>query len=135
MRTRGRVLLAVGIGILLAAATALLLLSGNVATAIWMEGPYFPLTLLHPGSADTLTSMVAVVATYYFVCSLVALTRCSRRDVILVVLVVVVVNTMGVLAWHRASERHARDHEPVAQHATSGRCLSTPVDRTCGPPN
>lgn len=103
MTMPGRILLAAGMGILLAAGTALLLLSGNVAAAIWMEGLYFPLTMLLPGSVDTLTTMVAVVAVYYFVCSLFALTRSSRRAAILVLSVVVVVNTLGAYAWRRAS--------------------------------
>jgi len=41
--------------------TGLLLLNGNVSVAIWMEGPYFPLTLLLPESVDTLPTMVVVV--------------------------------------------------------------------------
>ena len=117
MTTVRRILLAVGMGVLLAVLTALLLLNGNVAAAIWMEGPYFPLTLLLPGSVDTLATMLAVVAAYYSVCSLVALTRSSQRAVILVVSVVVVVNTLGVYAWHRASKRYARADERVAQYA------------------
>jgi hypothetical protein len=50
-----------------------LLLSGHVSAAIWMEGPYFPLTPLPPGSGDTLSTMVVVVAVYYFAASLVSL--------------------------------------------------------------
>lgn len=122
MTMPGRILLAAGMGILLAAGTALLLLSGNVAAAIWMEGPYFPLTVLLPGSVDTLTTMVAVVAVYYFVCSLVALTRSSRRAAILVLLVVVVVNTLGAYAWHRASASCARPNFPETdRHKSSSR--------------
>ena len=57
MKTRARLLLAAAIALLLAILTGLLLLSGNVSTAIWMEGPYFPLTRVLPGSVDTLQTM------------------------------------------------------------------------------
>jgi hypothetical protein len=43
------------------------------------------LTLLFPGSVDTLATMAAVVAAYYFACSLVALKYSSRRAAVLVV--------------------------------------------------
>ncbi len=117
MRTRRRVLFAVGMAILLAVLTALLLLNGNVSAAIWMEGPYFPLTLLLPGSVDTLPTMVAVVAAYYFVCSLVALTCSSRRAAILVVSIVVVANTLGAYAWHRQTHRSAGTDDRTAEYA------------------
>jgi hypothetical protein len=99
MKTRTRLLVVAGVGIVLAVVTALLLLSGNVGGAIWMEGPYFPLTLLLPGSVDTLPSMVVVVAAYYFAASLVALRCSSRWARVLVVLIVIVVNTLGAYAW------------------------------------
>ncbi len=105
--TRTRILFAVAIASVLAVLTALLLLNGNVSIAIWMEGPYFPLTLLLPGSVDTLPTMVVVVAAYYFVSSLVALKCPSRRTVVLVVLIVIAVNTLGAYAWRRLAHRSA----------------------------
>jgi len=102
MKTRTQILVATAIALVLAALTAMLLLNGNVGAAIWMEGPYFPLTLLLPGSVDRLPTMVLVVAAYYFVSSLVALKYFSRRTVVLVLLVVIAVNTLGAFAWHRA---------------------------------
>jgi len=107
MKTRTQVLVAMAIAIVLTALTALLLLNGNVSVAIWMEGPYFPLTLLLPGSVDTLPTMVVVVAAYYFVSSLVALKYPSRRTVVLVVSIVIAVNTLGAYAWHRSADRSA----------------------------
>ena len=130
MKTRTRVVLAMAIASVLAVLTAFVLLSGYVSVAIWMEGPYFPLTLLLPGSVDTLTTMVVIVAAYYFVASLVAL-KCSsrravvvvaayyfvsslvalkyssRRTVVLVVSIVIAVNTLGAYAWHRLAGRSA----------------------------
>ena len=122
MTTRARVLLAMAMAGVLAALTALLLLSGYVSVAIWMEGPYFPLTRLLPGSADTLTTMVVVVAAYYFVASLVALRCSSRRAAVLVVSIVVAVNTLGALVWHRQVHRSASADRRTAeqQHATGG---------------
>ncbi len=61
MKMRTRVLFAVAVACVLAVLTGLLLLSGNVRAAIWMEGPYFPLTLLLPGSVDRLATMLVVV--------------------------------------------------------------------------
>ena len=107
MKTRTRVLLAVGVASVLAVLAGLLLLSGNIGVAIWMEGPYFPLTLLLPGSVDRLAMMLAVVALYYFVCSLVVLNHASRRAVALVVLVVIAVNSLGAWAWHRSTATRA----------------------------
>jgi hypothetical protein len=107
MKTRTRVLFAVGVACVLAVLTGLLLLSGNVGAAIWMEGPYFPLTLLLPGSADTLATMLVVVAVYYFVCSLVVLKSSSRRVAVLVVLVVLAVNSLGASVWRRSSDPSA----------------------------
>jgi hypothetical protein len=105
MKTRTQFLLAVGMACVLAVLAGLLLLNGNVSAAIWMEGPYFPLTRLLPGAVDTLTTMLVVVAVYYFVCSLVALRYLSRRAVVLVVLVVIVVNSLGACVWHRVADR------------------------------
>jgi hypothetical protein len=105
MTTRARALFALVIAIALAVLTALLLLGGNVGVAIWMEGPYFPLTLLLPGSFDTLPTMVVIVAAYYFVASLIALKYFSRRAVVLVVLIVIVLNTLGAFAWRRQAYR------------------------------
>jgi hypothetical protein len=107
MKTRTRILFAMAIASVLAVLTALLLLNGNVSVAIWMEGPYFPLTLLLPGSVDTLATMVVVVAAYYFVSSLVALKYSSRLTVVLVVSIVIAVNTLGAYAWHRLADRSA----------------------------
>lgn len=116
MRTRTQILFAMAIASVLAVLTALLLLNGNVSVAIWMEGPYFPLTLLLPGSVDTLATMVVVVAAYYFVSSLVALKYSSRRTVILVVSIVIAVNTLGAYAWHRLADRSASADGRTAQH-------------------
>lgn len=97
----------------LAAATATLLLTGYVSVAIWMEGLYFPLTLLLPGSVDTLSTMVVVLAAYYFSASLLALKHGTRRAVLLVVLIVIALNTLGALAWHRQAQRHERADGPT----------------------
>lgn len=105
MKTRTRVLSAMAIASVLAALTALLLLSGYVSAAIWMEGPYFPLTRLLPGSIDTLRTMVVLIAVYYFVASLVALKYASRRVAAFVVLIVIALNTLGVFVWHRQAHR------------------------------
>jgi hypothetical protein len=127
MKTRTRILFAMAIASALAVLTALLLLNGNVRAAIWMEGPYYPLTLLLPGSVDTLTSMVVVVAAYYFVCSLVALKYSSRRTVVLVVSIVIAVNTLGAYAWHHVTDRSASADGRTAQCAVEpgSRCSST----------
>jgi hypothetical protein len=127
MATRTRILSAMAIASVLAVLTALLLLNGNVSVAIWMEGPYFPLTLLLPGSVDTLETMVVVVAAYYFVSSLVALKYSSRRAVVLVVLIVIAVNTLGAYAWHRVADRSASADGRTAQYAVEpgSRCSST----------
>jgi len=122
VKTRTQVLFAMAIASGLAVLTALLLLSGNVAVAIWMEGPYFPLTLLLPGSVDTLTTMVAVVAAYYFVASLVTLKCSSRRGVVLVVSIVVAVNTLGALAWHGQAYRSASADGRTAQYVVGPDC-------------
>jgi hypothetical protein len=107
MKMRTRVLFAMGVACVLAMLTGLLLLSGSVRAAIWMEGPYFPLTLLLPGSVDTLATMLVIVALYYFVCSLVPLKYFSRRAVVLAVLVVIAVNSLGGYVWHRSVDRSA----------------------------
>jgi len=127
MKTRTRVLFAVVIASVLAVLTALLLLNGNVREAIWMEGPYFPLTLLLPGSVDTLTTMVVVVAAYYFLCSLVALKWFSRRTVVLVVLIVIAVNTLGAYTWHRLAHRSASADGRISHYVVEPdcRCCST----------
>lgn len=104
MKTRTRVLLAVGVACVLAMLTGLLLLAGNVGAAIWMEGPYFPLTLLLPGSVDTLPTMLVVVALYYFVCSIVVLKYFCRRAVVLAVLILIAVNSLGAWVWHRSAD-------------------------------
>jgi hypothetical protein len=116
MKTRTRVLFAMAIASVLAVLTALLLLSGYVSMAIWMEGPHFLLTLLLPGSVDMLSTMVVVVAAYYFVASLVALKYSSRRAVVLVVLIVMALNTLGAIAWHRQAYRSASVDGRTAQH-------------------
>ena len=101
MKTRTRVLIALVIAGVLMVLAVSFLLGGYVGAAIWMEGPYFLLTLILPGSVDTLWTMALVVAAYYFAASLVALTCSSRRAVVLVVLIVIALNTLGALAWHR----------------------------------
>ena len=122
MKTRTRVLFATAIASVLAVLTAQLLLSGYVSVAIWMEGPYYPLTLLLPGSVDTLTTMMVVVGAYYFVASLIALRYSSRRVVVLVVLIVIALNTLGACAWHRQAHRasSAEGRTAQQQHAAEG---------------
>lgn len=120
MTTRKRVLFATAVAIVLVMLTASLLLSRQVSMAIWMEGPYFPLTLLIPESMDTLSAMMVAVAAYYFVASLVAVTYSSRRAVVLTVLIVIAVNTLGALAWHRQAHQStsaAGRHESLHQTA------------------
>jgi hypothetical protein len=126
MRTRTRILFAMAIASVLAVLTALLLLNGNVSAAIWMEGPYFPLTLLLPGSVDRLATMVVVVAAYYFVSSLVALKYSSRRAVVLVLSIVIAVNTLGAYAWHRLTDRSASADGRAARYVVEpdGPCSS-----------
>jgi hypothetical protein len=116
MKTRTRVFVAMAIASVLAVLTALLLLSGYVSMAIWMEGPYFLLTLLLPGSVDTLSTMVVIVAAYYFVASLLALKYSSRRAVVFVVLIVIALNTLAAIAWHRQTYRSASVDGRTAQH-------------------
>jgi hypothetical protein len=96
-----------------------------------MEGPYFPLTLLVPGSVDTLPTMVVVVAVYYFVASLAALKSRSRRDVLVVVALVVAVNTFGLLTWHDA-QRSAGAHRRAAQHGVQAEDLCTSAAQGSG---
>jgi hypothetical protein len=103
MKTGTQILVAVGVAIVLAALTALLLLSGYVNVAVWMYGPYFLLSLLLPGSVDTLTTLVVVVAAYYFAASLVALKHFSRRTLIIVLLIVVFLNSLGLYVFHLMS--------------------------------
>ncbi len=105
MKTGTRCLLAMAIASVLVVLTASLLLSGHVSVAIWMEGPYYPLTRLLPGSVDTLSTMVVVVAAYYFIASLVALKHFSRRAVVIVVLLVIALNTVGAFVWHHQAHR------------------------------
>ena len=115
MKTRTRVLFSLVIASALVILTTSLLLSGQVSMAIWMEGPYFPLTLLLPGSVDTLPTMMVVVAAYYFVVSLLALKYSSRRTVVLAVLIVIAINTLGAFAWHRQAHRFASADGRAAQ--------------------
>ncbi len=122
MTARTQVLFATAIAGVLAVLTAVLLLNGNVSVAIWMEGPYFPLTLLLPGSVDTLTTMVVVVAAYYFVSSLVALRYRSRRTVVLVLSIVIALNTLGAYAWHRLADRSASGDDRTSQHVVEPDC-------------
>jgi hypothetical protein len=125
MRTRTQILLAMAIASVLAVLTALLLLTGNVSVAIWMEGPYFPLTLLLPGSVDTLTTMVVVVAAYYFLSSLVALRYSSRRAVVLVVVIVIAVNTLGAYTWHLQADRPANADGRTTRYVLEPNCPSS----------
>jgi len=127
MATRTRILFAMAIAGVLAVLTASLLLNGNIGVAIWMEGPYFPLTLLLPGSVDTLETMVVIVAAYYFVSSLVALKYSSRRAIVLVVSIVIAVNTLGAYAWHRVTDRSASADGRTAQYVVEpdGPCSLT----------
>lgn len=120
MKAKTRVFSSIAVAIVMAGVTASLLLSGYVRAAIWMEGPYFPLTLLLPGSVDTLSTMAIVVAVYYFVASLVALKHSSRWAVVLVVLSVIALNTLGLLAWHRQAQRPPGADVPIAQEQDAG---------------
>lgn len=126
MTTRMQILFAMAIASVLAVLAALLLLSGFVSVAIWMEGPYFPLALILPASVDKLATMMVIVAAYYFVSSLVALKYFSWRTLILVLSIVIVVNTLGVYAWHRLADRSASADCRTAQpaYATDVRALS-----------
>jgi hypothetical protein len=101
MKTKTQLMVATAIAILLAVLTGLFLLGGYVSVAIWMEGPYYLLTLLLPGSLDTLWTMVAVVAAYYLAASLLVLEYHSRRVSVLVLLIVIALNTVGAFVWHR----------------------------------
>jgi hypothetical protein len=116
VKTRTQVLFAMAIAGTLAVLTAVVLLSGSVSVAIWMEGPYFPLTLLVPGSVDTLPTMVVVVGAYYFVASLVGLRCSSWRGLVVVVSIVVAVNTLGALTWHRQAHRSGNAHGRTGQY-------------------
>jgi hypothetical protein len=124
MKTRTRILFAMVMASVLAVLTGLLLLNGNVSVAMWMEGPYFPLTRVLPGSVDTLETMVVVVAVYYFISALVALKCSSRRAIVLVVSIVIAVNTFGAYAWHRFVDRYASADDRTA------RCVVEP-DSPC----
>ncbi len=115
MKTRTRVFFALAIAVVLMAVAVSFLLSGWVSTAIWMEGPYFLLTLILPGSMDTLWTMAVGVAAYYFVASLVALTASSRRSVVFVVLIVIALNTLGVLAWRGQHSHSSSAHDQAVQ--------------------
>jgi len=101
MKTRTQILIAMAIASFLAVLTWLLL-EINVSIAVWMAGPYFLLVFLLPKSADILATFVIVIAVYYFVSSLVALKYFSRRTLILVVSIVIVINSLGLYLFHRA---------------------------------
>ena len=119
MKTKTQLLVATTTGILLAVLTALLLLGGYVSVAIWMEGPYYLLTLLLPGSLDTLWTMVAVVAAYYLAASLIVLKNHALRASALVLLIVIALNTIGAFVWHRqASRPQSADSRTVSVQVT-----------------
>ena len=101
MKTRTHILIAVAIASVLAVLTWLLL-DINTSIAVWMAGPYFLLVFLLPKSADILATLVIVIAVYYFVSSLVAPKYFSRRTLILVVSIVIVLNSLGAYLFHRA---------------------------------
>ena len=104
MKARTQILVAGVVAPFIAALTALLLLSGYVGVAVWLYGPYFLLSRLLPGSIDTLTTLVVAVAAYYFALSLVALRCSSRRTLIVVVSIAIILNTLGFYVFHRISE-------------------------------
>ena len=104
MKTKTQVIVAAIVAIVLAVLTALLLLSGYVNVAVWMYGPYFLLSLLLPGSVDTLATLVVVVAAYYFAASLFALKHISSRTLILVVSIVIFLNSLGLYVFLRMSK-------------------------------
>ena len=101
MKTRNQILVAMAIGSVLAVLTWQLL-EINVSIAVWMAGPYFLLVFLLPKSADVLATFVIVIAVYYFVSSLIALKYFSRRTLILVVSIIIVINSLGLYLFHRA---------------------------------
>ncbi len=115
MKTRTRVLFALAIAVVLMVVTVSFLLSGWVSTAIWMEGPYFLLTLILPGSVDTLWTMAVGVAAYYFAASLIALRASSRRSVVFVVLLVIALNTLAALAWQSQRPHSSSAHDQSVQ--------------------
>jgi hypothetical protein len=119
MKTRTKIFLTLVIAVVLAVLAALLLLSGYVSVAIWMEGPYFLLTRILPGSVDTLRNMVIGVAAYYFVASLIAFKYSSRRAVVYVVLIVIALNTLGAFVWHRQAYRNYLRSNPGIEQPRS----------------
>jgi hypothetical protein len=104
MKARTQILVAVLVAMFLAVLTALLLLSGYVSVAVWMYGPYFLLSLLLPRSVDTLPTLVVVVAAYYFEASLVAFKYISRRTLILVTSIVILLNSLGLYVFYQMSQ-------------------------------
>jgi hypothetical protein len=126
MTTRTQVLIGMAIASVLAAPTTWLLLDINVSIAVWMAGPYFLLVFLLPKSADVLATSVIVIAVYYFLSSLIALKYFSRRTLILVASIVIVVNSLGAYQFHRLSGRSANADGRAAQHVvqTDSACNS-----------
>ena len=117
MSTLKRALIAMATGVVLAGITATLLLSGYVPAAIWMEGPYFLLTMLLPGSVDRLPTMVIAVAAYYFAASLVVLKHRTRRVALLVVAIVLALNCLGLFAWRLQAARRTHAETEAARPA------------------
>jgi len=100
MKTRTQILVAMVIAIVLAV-LAWQLLEINTSIGVWMAGPYFLLVFLLPKSVDILATFVFVNAVYYFVSSLVVLKYFSRRTLIIVVSIVIVLNSLGAYLFHR----------------------------------
>jgi len=74
-----------------------------LSVAVWLYGTHFLLSRLWPGGLDTLTTLVIVVAAYYFAASLLALGRTGTRMRILVVSVIILLNSLGLYAFLRMS--------------------------------
>ena len=134
MSTLKRALIAMATGVVLAGITATLLLSGHVPAAIWMEGPYFPLTMLLPGSVDRLPTMVIVVAAYYFAASLVALKHRTRRVALLVLAIVLALNCLGLSVWHLQAARRTSAAARTAQPAPAANEPGSALDGARGRP-
>ena len=99
MKKRTQILISAAIAGVLAV-LAWLLLEISTSIAVWISGPYFLLVSLLPKSADTLVTLVIIIFIYYFVSSLVVLKGFSRRTLILVVSIVIVLNSLGAYLFH-----------------------------------
>ncbi|MFX0204217.1 MAG: hypothetical protein ACFFCW_49605 [Candidatus Hodarchaeota archaeon] len=99
MKNRKQILIPAAIAGVLAV-LAWLLLEISTSIAVWISGPYFLLVSLLPKSADTLVTLVIIIFIYYFVSSLVVIKGFSRRTLIFVVSIVIVLNSLGAYLFH-----------------------------------